>query len=462
MTDPDYLRRVLARVDALDPLASFPGVDALLAAADAVAAAHPDRVRRRRIGRSRLGEPIRAYSVGEGPAVVVIGGVHPNEPIGFHTALRLLSDLAEGAGPAAELPATWHIVPCIDPDGTRLNESWFSDPSDRIAYARGFYRPAPTEQVEWSFPFDYKGIVFDDPMPEAQAVMRLLDETGPALVAGLHNAELGGVYYYLSAGETAAIPALHAIAEHLEIPLDRGEPEFDGVEPLADAVYPALSSRAIVDVLDELGVEPASHVVSGGMADYAGRHDAAMFVAELPYWTHADSADASPTTLAYAEILERRARQLDELDAVLSEALDRAEPHLRIDSQLRRAAVAFVRMMPAMGEEVRGRAAREDPSRLATAAELFSNADHVRMFRLRFGSILARALRAETAAGGAAPQVRTALARLDDHLERWYDEARSVTGLRALPIERLVGVQYGTLLAVAEVSLNARGAEVPA
>ncbi|WP_029150604.1 M14 family zinc carboxypeptidase [Microbacterium indicum] len=124
--------RVAKRALALPPISDFPLVDELRRVADALVAEFPDAIERAIIGSSRLGEEIVSYAVGEGPAIVVLGGVHPNEPIGFHTALELLRDVAAGEGPAAEFGARWHIVPCIDPDGARLNESWFADPGDRV------------------------------------------------------------------------------------------------------------------------------------------------------------------------------------------------------------------------------------------------------------------------------------------------------------------------------------------
>ena len=73
------------------------------------------------------------------------------------------------------LDAAWHIIPCIDPDGMRLNEGWFAKPGDRTAYFADFYRPAGDEQVEWTFPFDYKNAYFDRMMPETLALARAID-----------------------------------------------------------------------------------------------------------------------------------------------------------------------------------------------------------------------------------------------------------------------------------------------
>lgn len=149
-TSNPRLSRILGRAEKFDPVTSFPKVDELLEDFDD-RAEHEPGVHKRRIGTSRLGEAIHEFIIGDGTRdVIVVGGVHPNEPIGFHTVARLADALVDD--PSTVMGLTWHIIPCIDPDGTRLNEGWFSDPSRRTHYARHFYRPAPDEQIEWSFP----------------------------------------------------------------------------------------------------------------------------------------------------------------------------------------------------------------------------------------------------------------------------------------------------------------------
>ncbi len=153
-----------------------------------------------RIGTSRLGDPLLCLTVGDGDRdIVVAAGPHPNEPIGGLTVMHLATRLCED--PAVRHGARWHIVGCLDPDGTRLNEGWFAGPYTKAHYGRHFYRPAGDEQVEWTFPFTYKRSYFDRVLPETLALMRLIDRTRPAFLTTLHNGELGGVFYYLSRPE---------------------------------------------------------------------------------------------------------------------------------------------------------------------------------------------------------------------------------------------------------------------
>ncbi len=153
------LRKQLAAVPDFDRYAT---VDELAVAARQLAATHPDRTRLRHIGTSRLGEALECLTIRGGPrAAVVFALPHPNEPVGGLTAIHLATTLCQDEQLQPALGFTWHIVPCIDPDGTRLNEGWFAGPLTRGHYARNFYRPAYDEQVEWTFPVSYKRRRFD-------------------------------------------------------------------------------------------------------------------------------------------------------------------------------------------------------------------------------------------------------------------------------------------------------------
>lgn len=453
---PGTLADAIARAQRVPETHDFPTVDALLADFAELAATHPHLVREQRIGTSRLGEPIHSYAIGSGARdVVLVGGVHPNEPIGFRTLQHLARELVADDDLRAAHDATWHLVPCIDPDGTRLNEGWFAAPSDRVAYSRRFYRPAPDEQVEWSFPFAHKDAWFDRVMPETQALMRLIDQTTPELMVGLHNAELGGVYYYVTRDLDGIVDALHAIPAALDLPLDAGEPESPDLEPLAQAVYRSPLSSEHYDYLESLGLDPSTEVGGGGSADYIARHGTFGLVAELPYWSHADSTDTSGSGRRYRDVIAEKAAALTELGAVLQAALDAAEPDLPVATPFLRASRAFVPAMGHIGTSEAARLDRIDPEREATVAEVFSNADMVRMFQLRFGGILLRAIDAEVQAGTAPVGLRRVRERLGAQYDAWCAAADAVEGLTPLPIANLVGVQVASTLAASSLLLDA-------
>ena len=60
------------------------------------------------------------------------------------------------------------------------------------------YRPPSHQQIEWTFPIQYKSLEFDDPLPETRALMDLIAEVRPDFIYSLHNSGFGGVYFYVS------------------------------------------------------------------------------------------------------------------------------------------------------------------------------------------------------------------------------------------------------------------------
>ena len=448
MNDP-RLARLLPLLEHVPEFDRFAGVHELDAELRRVAAAHPDTVAVRRIGTSRLGDAILCATVGSGSRhALVFAFPHPNEPVGGLTAIVLAELLGRDAALREELDFTWHIVPCVDPDGTRLNEGWFGGPFTRTHYARHFYRPAPDEQVDWTFPFEYKDAYHDAVLPETVALMRLIDEHRPALLAALHNSETGGVYYYISRPAPDLYPLLHAIPTRLGLQLDLGEAESAHTSRLAPAIFEALNAEVEYDAKLASGLQP--DVTSGATSTaYAGRYGAFSVIPEVPYWTDPAADDTSETETTYAEVLRRQSAQLAELHRTLESTYGHAAPELKLDTPFLRAGRAFTSAMGKAGEDAARRAEEPASERLATAAEVHSCRDVVHMFRTRFGGILLRALDAEVRAGMAGPRVRAAQYTLSGVFEAWCEEAESATPAVALPIRSLVATQLGAVLASA-------------
>jgi hypothetical protein len=448
MNDP-RLARLLSLLEGVPAFDRFAGVGELDSELRRVAAAHPDAVAVRRIGTSRLGDPILCATVGGGSRHgLVFAFPHPNEPVGGLTAIVLAELLARDDVLRDELDFTWHIVPCVDPDGTRLNEGWFGGPFTRTHYARHFYRPAPDEQVDWTFPFDYKDAYYDAALPETVALMRLIDEHRPALLAALHNSETGGVYYYISRAAPELYALLHAIPTQLGLQLDLGEAESAHTQRLAPAIFEALSAEVEYDARLAAGQEP--EVICGATSTaYASRYGAFSIVPEVPYWTDPVADDTTETETSYADVLRAQSAQLAELHRTLETTYGRAAPELKLDTPFLRAGRAFTSAMGKVAEDSARRAEEPASDRPATAAEVHSCGDAVHMFRTRFGGILLRALDAEVRAGVAGPRVRAAHATLSGVFEAWCEEAESVTPAVPLPIRTLVATQLGAVLASA-------------
>ncbi|PWK86969.1 zinc carboxypeptidase [Lentzea atacamensis] len=198
-------------------------VDEANSAVDELVAEAPSVCRVRRIGTSRQGEPLRLLSVGHGARnALVIGCPHPNEPIGLLTVTHLARLIASTPDLRDGIDFAWHFIPCIDPDGTRLNEGWFAGPHTIREYHSQFYRPALRDQPEWTFPVLDERACLDRTLPETEALARVIDDLRPDFQYSLHNADFGGVFFILGKDVPGLPGDLAAAAARLGVPLSLG------------------------------------------------------------------------------------------------------------------------------------------------------------------------------------------------------------------------------------------------
>lgn len=433
-------------LDVIPVYDSFATVDQVNEHLAALADSHPGVAVLRRIGTSRLGDPLLCLTVGDGPRnAVVAAGPHPNEPIGGLTVTHLATRLCEE--PALRGDYTWHLIACLDPDGTRLNEGWFAGPFTKAHYGRHFYRPAGDEQVEWTFPFAYKRSYFDRVIPETLALMRVIDDTRPAFLTTLHNGESGGVFYYLNRAEPALQAELKQLPGRFGVPLHAGEAEHPSVKRLDEAIYLAPTMEDLYDYLEARGQDPVPHIGGAASDSYIKRYGTLGLTAEIPYWTDPSAGDTSPSGQNYRDLLLGHSCLVREAHERLASVLEAVAADLTISSPFLRASRAFV---PVVGELAATDARRaEEPGndRPATVAEVSSCADQLHSVRLRFGGILRRALDAELAAGNLTPAIRAQAAALADTHTAWCAEAEAGAAQELIPIRHLVAIQYGAVLA---------------
>lgn len=240
-------------------------------------------------GKSRKGHPIYCLKIGNGPKnALMFGCPHPNEPMGAMMLEYFSRAIAEDAQLCEELGYTWYLIKSIDVDGTQLNEKWFKGPITLSNYARNYFRPAGYEQVEWTFPFHYKKYNYDTPIPETQALMKLIDELKPEFMYSLHNAGFGGTYWYLTKEIKEIWDRLHEASAKQNIPLHLGEPEVNYIVPFAPAIFPMISSKDTYDYNEQYSSVPPEEMMKTGTssADYALNQglNTVTLVTELPYF----------------------------------------------------------------------------------------------------------------------------------------------------------------------------------
>jgi hypothetical protein len=438
----DDLSRALSRVP---DYTEFFTLDELRGRARALVAEFPGVARLETVGASAENRPIELLTVGHGRRPVLLVGVpHPNEPIGTLTIDFLTRLLCEDEALRARLDVTLFAVAVADPDGLVLNEGWMKGAFSPLRYALEFYRPPHREQVEWSFPVDYKTLRFTTPAPETATVMRVMERVRPGLFYSLHNAGFCGVYFYVSHARPALFAALHRLVASQGLPLHRGEPEVPYLKTLAPAVYELFSIEDTYEYLARtLDEDPAAIIEAGTCADDWLKRvcDAFSLVCELPYYTAPALEDTSPAEMTRREaVLAGTARGLalhGESAAFFERIADRVPDH-----RLTRSVRDYLAKAPKRLAAERANAEAPEYARTATRAEAMdATVCSVFYHTLYLGEVhrLARMVAATDVADAARARL-TALAA----------EVERESALRVLPLRPLVSVQAGAgLLALA-------------
>lgn len=265
----------------------FLTVDEMDANSLALAEEYPDKVEVFKAGESRKGHPIYCMKIGNGQKnAFMFGCPHPNEPMGAMMLEYFTRAIAEDDKLREELGYTWYIIKSIDVDGTQLNEKWFKGPFSLSNYARNYFRPAGYEQAEWTFPLNYKKYSFNDPIPETQILMNIIDEVKPEFMYSLHNAGFGGTYWYLTEDLNSIWDKLYAASKRQNIPIHLGEPEVSYITPYAPAIFPMIQQEDTYDYYESFSdAAPETLLFGGGSSSgYAKKYGTLTLVTELPYF----------------------------------------------------------------------------------------------------------------------------------------------------------------------------------
>lgn len=150
------------------------------------------------VGRSVNGVPIHHVRCGEGSIrALFVGFQHCMEPMNGLTIYSLI-DLLQRDHPAlVNQGVEWHFVPCIDPDGAKLNEGWSQEPFTFANYMRNFHQQILLEQVDATFPVNTPTKVWDKPSQEARVLMGVLDQVRPDFFYPGHDSRpMNGSWHY--------------------------------------------------------------------------------------------------------------------------------------------------------------------------------------------------------------------------------------------------------------------------
>lgn len=445
-------------LDLVPDYQAFYTVDELDAYVDTLAQTHPDTVEVFIAGYSRQNHPIRCMKMGNGEKnALCFACPHPNEPIGAMMLVTLGGIFAEHPEVLADTGFTWYLIPCIDPDSTKLNEGWFKGPFNLLNYARNFYRPPGSKQVEWTFPINIRGCRFNDPLPETQVLMKLIDELKPRFMFSLHNSPYGGAYWYLNESDPVLCKRLEQAAGHQEIPLHMGEAEAAYISKYSDAVFSMLTITDYVNYMIRTTHGVPEGMQGGGCsADYVRTVcDCLTMMAEVPYFYDPRIGDTSDSEVTRGDAIREHIRLERTNYAVLGQYWTQVHslftpenPFYEYVDSCIEGVQGSEKAMESVAESAQGQIP-------ATNAELFDNLYGKRVFECLNVALAIRACDFE----------------LENHLDKSVSELETLSfcreifnkeleqmcawlekhaGTNVIPIKRLVSVQLESALVAAE------------
>ncbi|MFX0106675.1 MAG: M14 family zinc carboxypeptidase [Candidatus Hodarchaeota archaeon] len=408
----------------------------------------------KKIGESREGKLISCLKVGHGDRnALLFAFPHPNEPIGSMTVEFLSRYLAENPDFTERTGFTWHLIKAIDPDGAVLNEGWFKGDFDPVKYAKHYYRPASHEQMEWTFPVDYKKLKFTDPPPETLALMHVIDETKPDFMFSLHNAGFCGVYYYITHGIEEIFLGLVDLVRQEKLPLHQGEPEVPYIKELHPGIYQMFGIQETYDFYEENGEENPQELILCGTSsdDYLRRvtdNRGFTLVCEMPYFYDRDLDDDTPTEE------ERRTLVLESIDFSIEihrytkERFNRfrnlCDSKSKIFSSLADGLDNFEKRIAPYLQH-----AKTDPmyEGKATVAQAFDSKTATRYYSVFRPAMVARlcdeAMSIHPAKEKELSEIRS---ELDEFVKTTVKNTLAGTNFEVIPIQKLVRVQVGSAL----------------
>jgi hypothetical protein len=407
-----------------------------------------------KIGRSRQGRPISYLKIGEGKRnALLFAFPHPNEPIGSLTIEFLSQYLAENPDITKELGYTWYLIKAIDPDGAALNEGWFKGKFDPIKYTKHYYRPAPHEQIEWTFPVKYKQLEFSNPPSETQALIQLINKIKPTFMYSLHNAGFCGVYWYISHVLEDLFSRLPQLAEQVQLPIHRGEPEAAYIKKLHPAIFQMFGIEKSYDFYEENGVENPQEIIKCGTSsdDYLKQvTDGQGFtlVCEMPYFYDKDLGDESPSDYNRRELVLEYLRFWQEAHSFVKPKFESmkqyCDPSTKIFTSVADGVENFNKRIAPQIHHAKTSPMYEGKATIAQAFDSVVARKYWGVFR---PAMIARLCEEAITRN---PEVKTELTDIRAELERWVEQTINDTlkdtHFEVIPIQKLVKVQVGSAL----------------
>jgi hypothetical protein len=291
------------------------------------------------------------------------------------------------------------LIPCVDPDGTRLNEGWFSGPFTIRNYVRYFYRPRTEEQVEWTFLIKYKNYSWNTPSNETQASMYAIQLVKPDFVYGLHNSGFGGMYYYINQPIVDVFPELEHLPCSLGLFLANGEPEVRWRIKYAPGIYKTFDLFDQYDYFDKhIDSDPVT-MICGGSSSCTYLKDIDLsetifLVTEVPYFqSPLITDDTIITNITRRDILIQERDKDDQSNLILMNLLEQIKSSMTCDSSLYRSSRSLLEFLNTIAKSRRQAILNDNSTFVSATIASQTDALYISVFyKMLVASMLDRAI----------------------------------------------------------------------
>jgi Zinc carboxypeptidase len=430
--------------DLVPTFLQLPTIDEMQVRTVALQALNHPLVSIRKIGHSRNGEPIELISIGRGRGqALLVGTPHPNEPIGCLTIEFLIDRFLTDQKLREELDFTWHFIKSIEPDGLRLNEGWLKRPLNPEAYLQDFFRPALDEQADYTFPLVIPGYSFTSSSPENVAWQEAIRIVRPDLLVSLHNAEHGGVFYFVTRNLSDLTAELAEQPGRYSMPLDEvGEP-FAETVPLLPGVFLAPDMVALVSH------DSAPRSYHAGNSSFGYTKDMGTFglAIETPYWRET-GPPSSNMTMTLAAILDPARQWAEDSVRLIATHLPRLK-NIAQGNEIR-----FARAIEDMQAQIERQRFiwQQLPAVVLPASVGRAQQRMVRMVHLRPIAMLRRlASKISTRRGDPELLSDSAEAQTRQYLHKALAEPMLSSGMERVPLKTSVSIQVDAILTSASM-----------
>lgn len=400
------------------------------------------KFKKEQIGKSAQGHPIYTITAGANAKKAFVWGFpHPNEPIGSLTVDWLINYWGTHPEELEKSGYQWILMYTADPDGTRLNEGWFKGPFTLENYFKGFFRQQANKMIDWNFPITYEDAQWTKPIPETQALVKLIDKHKPELMYPLHNAGFGGAFFLITQKQSKEYyNRITELTTSLGIPINLGEPEEPFMIELPRPFYLDFGFKDYYDHSKKIGQDTKRLSHGDNSTHYLLRKNPNSFTlkSEVPYFFDEQISDTSESDKTrrevWLEFLDVSAAHSKQVKPVILEAVNKLkapDPYYYMVEEYKK---QLENTNNAMKKHI---AESSDYDRKATKSEAFDGLIGSYFYHggLKFGQVRRIAL--------ATGQPEHTIRMLDEKIKECAQIIEQRSNWKTIPIQKLVQFQLG-------------------